>query len=808
MSKEKSKGMDGFTQQKSFFFPEILEKEARDNLASGKFRQAKDDFKELCKHDKEKYLPGLLECYQGMANQMIQNGQLSDAVQIVDNIKALTGDRSEGALDILISIKKKDYDSVARIYTNLLSQGKDSAAIPGSSLVADALVVAFREFPLLKSAHHEIYEELCAAQQALEDICAERYDDAWLKAKKIGVHSIFSNWKLLIKGLVAFYKYEDQKTLEALGRLSSDTPLHGIAQPYLALLGSKTVDQKALNESCVQRMCVVAGYPDIVSVMPKADSLWHAGRYSDSYRHIRNNMKSFPSESADITGILTRFYFNSIYHLPFTEALRYLEQIRDNDMPASPERGLEELLLCRAECLLFEKECTDEGDDKDCAGGWQHFLEIYTNVFGDNNKLASLVYFHLGSMFAAETPREPDLFSWMSTGEDRGRLRNENLAGRYFSKSIDADKDNKDAYLGLLKVYEKTNNRSKVNKLLDKLIPLFPDDVAILTQAGVSCVDRKSYNKGMKYLEKAARLDPLDSFIKERLAHLYLAAARACFDKGQVKEGRALYEKALTNGTLKPRDFNRGCAYIYARWAVLEFKNKNEDAADEKLRLAREKTGELLPLLYFTYLISRQYDMPADYIRKLGKEVEQEWRLPPTPVNALALLMVYDYIRMFGADWLKSEMKMVLQYALDASDKPCSGEEAAGIISFALSDKQAQKLGDVYIKKMLLADRDDPLFNSLAYQLKLKNSNCLPGRRDLDEFQRILHLAEKRNNVELARDLRKKIKALEEMLEVRDMLSGGGPFDGGGMDMDANMEVLEKLFEEIHRKEGGQRRKR
>lgn len=90
MSKETNKDKQSFVRQKTFFFPEVIEQDARNNLAKGKFRLAKDGFNDLCKIDKEKYLPELLEYYYGMANEMIQNGQLSDAAQIANNIKALT----------------------------------------------------------------------------------------------------------------------------------------------------------------------------------------------------------------------------------------------------------------------------------------------------------------------------------------------------------------------------------------------------------------------------------------------------------------------------------------------------------------------------------------------------------------------------------------------------------------------------------------------------------------------------------------------------------------------------------------------
>lgn len=807
MSKEKKKRKESHAHQKTLFFPEIIERQARDDLAKGKFRQAKDGFKELCKLDKGKYLPFLLECYHGMANQMIQNGQLSDAAQIIDNIKALTGDKSEGSLDILIAMKKKDYDAVARIYINLLSQGSGTPNIQELPQIADALVVAFQEFPQLKSSSLTIYEELCAIQQSLEDVSSERYEEAWLKVKKIAMHSLFSDWKLFVKGLIAFYRKEDQKALEAFGRLSPGTLLQNVIRPYMALLDRKTVDQNTIDESFVQKMCVVAGYPDLVPILPRADYLWKAGRYYDSYCHIRNNMKSFPAESADIAGILTRFYFNSIHHLPDIDALRYLEGLLRKDMKASPEPNLEKVLIYRANGLFAESKIVDDGEDDYYAQIWEGFLKVYAEVFGKNSRLESLVYFHLGLVFAVEKLQEPPLFPWLPASKNKARLRNAHLAEHYFNKSVSMDKDNKDAYLGLLRIYEKDHNQSKVNKLLDRLVPLFPEDSSILTRAGISCVDRGSYIKGIKYLEQAVRLDPLNSAIKDRLAFSYIKAARTYFDKGQLKQGRDIFEKAVRNGVSNAHDFNRGYAYIYARWAALELKNKNEDNASEKLHLAREKAEQLLPFLYFTQLIFQYYGVPDISLQKLRSEVEQEWNLPPTPGNALALLMVYKYIEALGFAELKSETKRVVQYALDASNNPCSRNEALGIISFAFSDKRMQKVGDVYIKKMLQEDKDDPQFHYLNYQLNMKNRFRLPGKKDIDELDRILHLAEKRNSVELVRNLRKEIKTLESFLKVENMLDYDDIFDENGMAPN-DMEALEKLFEEMHRAMGGRGKRR
>lgn len=216
----------------------------------------------------------------------------------------------------------------------------------------------------------------------------------------------------------------------------------------------------------------------------------------------------------------------------------------------------------------------------------------------------------------------------------------------------------------------------------------------------------------------------------------------------------------------------------------------------------------MLPLLYFTQLISRSYELPDVHIHKLSGDVCQEWALPPTPENAVALLMIYYSMNNSGFAWLKSEKKRVVQYAFDAADKPCSRDDAIRIISFALSDKTIKKLGDVYIKKMLQKDKDDPQFHYLKYQAQTMNGFRLPDKQDIDELKRILHLAEKRNDVELAQDLKKKIKALEELLEAEDTPHYDDTFDESDMDQHVDIKLLEKLFEEMHRTLGGHGRRK
>ncbi len=789
MSNPHNKSKGNMPHQKSFFDQETLEIQARELLAKGKFRQAKDAFKDLCKIDKAKYLPELLQSYHGLANQMIQNGQAADAAKIIENIKALSSGGDGGgevSLEIAIAMKKKDYEAIARVCEKHLSQKKDMSVLLEIPTVADALVVAFQEFPALKTACPAVHGELIAIQQALADVSGEKYDDAWGKVKGIGTHSLFSRWKLFIKGLVAFYKNEDEKALEAFGRVPSDTLLHNVARTYSYLLNKSSLNRTTPSEPVLQKICDIAGYPDLASSLPRAEVLWQSGRRYESYCHIFKTMQPFPGEGKDIAGILSRFYFNIIHHLHPKEAIPYLNALCKRAATESKQYSLEWMLLYKMDGLLSMK--IHQGDNDmhcdDCVDGWLNFLGAYNKMHGDHPKMESLIYCRIGALFTTDYEDDNYLPFLPSFRKAKRIIRNERLAEKYYHQSIEADPGNKAAYLGLLNVYRKTHKKPKFNKLLDKTAPLFPDDAIIQHNAGMNCFERKAYIKAIKYLERANLLDPLNGEIKRYLVFAYLETARSYFSKRQISRGRKFYELALQQYTTNTKCFYRNRAFIYARWAAIELKMGNEAIALEKMRCAREHADKLLNILYFAKLLSLYYSMSDREIQTLCPELKQEWANPPTPENAVGLIEIYkNFTPKDGANpnWMKQEKEKIIKYASDASDKPCTRDDAHAIVDFSLFKAQEMKLGKTYINKMLQIDKCDPLFLLLKYKSGIP-AKFLPGQIDIDELKRILPHAERRNEVELIREIKTAIDVAEKMIEMRKSL--GSDFMSNDMDED------------------------
>ena len=65
------------------------EQRARDLLAQGLFRKARDEFKVLCKTDRTRYLPWLIEANCGLARAMVAKGMKMEAMQVLSYLKTL-----------------------------------------------------------------------------------------------------------------------------------------------------------------------------------------------------------------------------------------------------------------------------------------------------------------------------------------------------------------------------------------------------------------------------------------------------------------------------------------------------------------------------------------------------------------------------------------------------------------------------------------------------------------------------------------------------------------------------------------------
>ncbi|OHB70435.1 MAG: hypothetical protein A2W17_10915 [Planctomycetes bacterium RBG_16_41_13] len=203
--------------------------------------------------------------------------------------------------------------------------------------------------------------------------------------------------------------------------------------------------------------------------------------------------------------------------------------------------------------------------------------------------------------------------------------------------------------------------------------------------------------------------------------------------------------------------------------------------------------------------------MPDIYIQKRYDELDTAWRNAPTPANVALLIDIYSYISAISQyQWLVSEKKRIIEYAFKTLWAPCSEADASTIVKFALLEDEF-KLSERYIAKMLKEDNGAPLFLYHKYALRRLSKRSPPTEKTLEELEHILLLAEKRNNLELVRELKSEVDNLRELLETKNMLNGPFPkemLDAFDEDGDSDFDIIKRIFEGISPSKGAHKKKK
>jgi len=94
------------------------EQRAREFLAQGRFRKARDELKILCKADRARYLPLLVEANVGLAREMMSKGQVSEAQQVVAYLKTIATPEQLRVVELELAGKTGDYRAHAGDYAS------------------------------------------------------------------------------------------------------------------------------------------------------------------------------------------------------------------------------------------------------------------------------------------------------------------------------------------------------------------------------------------------------------------------------------------------------------------------------------------------------------------------------------------------------------------------------------------------------------------------------------------------------------------------------------------------------------------
>jgi tetratricopeptide (TPR) repeat protein len=759
-----------------------LEDQFAENVAAGNFRRAAGIARRLCDHDLKRYEPLLFQALISLVDVLLDKGKISPARTAFDRLNKMSSAPEVDDLALRLARESGDFIGTSTAAVRLLTaeprgaDDDDHHQYLQKLRAADVLVLSFAAFPLPLAAEYPgPAAELSQVHQALELICKKSYNEALDAVATLGRRSLFSHWRLYIKGLVAFYRGEDDKAKQAFSRLPEGSWLVGAAAPFLLLLlpaEDPSCQQLAKDESRLRAACILADRSELADILPRANYLWMTGRHRDSFRYLHRSRINFPAETPDVCGSLTRFYYNAGYHLEGKQREQYIFFLCEA-VAKEMERNKTIVLQGIRLAALYSEN--DEDEEDEMVLFWQDFIRYYQFFYGENKRIVSLVYAHLGELFArkvAGMEMSPfHLPGYLDAGRDESEIFDPEEAEKYFLLSIETDDGNKNSWLALLDLYSSAGWKTKENRLLDDIVKHFPDDKDALFKAGTGCWERHAWHKGRKYFRRALDLDPLDSYLQEKFILTTVSLALEQVLKGRLERCCSLLDEIVEITRPKLDDLNCGRSYLLGRWVIFYLLAYDEDKAQEYYAQAMETAPNPDKLLYFIWMYALCRGVDRNFLTWMEKPLKKLFSRASVP-TAMGFLEVFRYCcRMIDEDFspLKKE-EMRLHKLLVKAMRQADVGQVVEVIEYAFDDPVTGKpVIRACLRRLKAIDSRSPYYLFYDYVANHLGAGKLPRNRDVTYLREILLLAEKTQDRQLIGRIKTQLTKLESFM---DMLEG------------------------------------
>ena len=686
--------------------PDPLEMQARAHLAAGRWRKARDAFKELCKRDRVAFQPSLIEANVGLARGMLEKRLVSEAQQVLAYLKTIASPETIAALESEINTVAVNSSTPAHDPVALLAAG--SLSPTDQRRVADQLVIAFSRGTMATetSAQAQVVADLLAIQQAIEATCLDDPDRALELVRPIKRESAFTHWRLFVRAVAAYQRGESAKAIQHFEQLPPDSGSGRAGAAWLLALGRRVdTGQGPRSEAVLEAAGALSGEQGWGRVLARAEALWRADKHAASYRAVRDAKASFPSDGVDLCSALSEFYFNSSFTLPDDFRNPYLDMLSEIEITRRAKNPAELQLIRRILCLLATVGPGRDFEPEELRQLWEGYLQGHERAHGPNPRLAAAALCWLGEVLARPLP--PTMFFRQKPA--RG---DSDHAIAALEKSIALDPTNISAHLALASVYATAKRVRDRNRLLDLMAERFPNDKGVLLAVGAACLDRKATVKAVDYYERALALDRLDPTTPDLLVSAYLRLAFQHMQKRRVAEGRRVMDRAREFELHTSENFVRSRWCLAARRGVLEMLYGDATLSAASLENARATSPSSAAFAFFIRSAWTHYDsyrpLPAPFEAELKRTLAEQ----PAVRDAVTLVRLRLYWTNDGLSPRPGsvEESWLRRYLKAAARKPFLRDDAAGLLALLrrLPGFSAEALA--FTSPVLKRDPTDPLF--------------------------------------------------------------------------------------------------
>jgi tetratricopeptide (TPR) repeat protein len=608
----------------------------------GRFQQALDLAKQLHKHQPTPaHLELLKEMYIGRACQLRGQGQVRDALTVLE--AALRVDETAPAWRERLAEEMALCGEVRRALA--LAEGSPEAGrILGH--VADAAVqqdAAGRAAlpPALQADFDRIVRAFEQAEAGQDDAARET-------VQGIGLRSPFLEWKVLLRGLQAYWLNDDVRALENWQRLTPTRTPARLAAPLRCRIDPafRTAQPPATQAALQKQLDRLQDSPLVPSLRTLQATLADRHKSAAAYRQAETLLPILKREAPHLLPRLAAAFYWSILEAGPDDVLRYQRVF--GKPPDDPN-------FHRLHALGYEKG----GDLAEAHRYWQNYeREIADHPArwpGDQADHARAFIWQRMGQNAASLPEPRRKSRHFLFGDESAPLNPS--AEKCFQKSLELAPDLLETHEALVRHHVEARRESKAEKAARALLKHFPDHGPTLQLLSDLRLKRGDHAEALTLAERALEGNPLDRRLRRKLSDAHLLAARSYVERAQFDEARQQFQSAL--------DLSSGPdgSMILAHWAACEFRAGEPARAEELIEQALARTTAPVGVAYL--LLTEVVRLKLD--RALKKRFEtalKDGLAVPTQTGAVFLTRILAGLHAGGVTYVgqKGHTQKVLSY--------------------------------------------------------------------------------------------------------------------------------------------------
>jgi tetratricopeptide (TPR) repeat protein len=705
----------------------------------------------------------LVRAALGRARQLTASNYLRDAATVLGSVAAFVQSPEQIEALALALSECGQFDLAVRVAQPLAS-ATIQARIAGD--MADA---AMRGRPVPSTglpADFHAQRELLV--KAFTEVEAGRDDDARATLQGIGLTSPFLEWKVMLRGLIAYYTGDDAKALENWQRLAAQRIPARLSAPFRQAIDPAYRHQQAPEtqtrlHNWYDQMQGSALNPRLRLVQQMLADPRHLAQ---AFRQADALIPVVQSEAPQLLPRLAACFYWAIVDHGFPEDLQRYRRI----FAAPPD----DPKLSRLEAMAVEHR----GQLAAANELWQRYekdLAEQTAALpsGHADRMRALVWQHMAGNALLIAAGPPD---FMAFGFGQRAPLPKPSAEACYKRSLDLAPDQLDVQDALVQHYLEDEKPAKALQAGKRLLKHFPEHAPTLELCGELSLKKHDYRAAIDFYGRAVQANPLNALVRSNLGVAHSGRASDFAAKGQLAAARTDYQAART----LCEGYN--AVLVTCSWAAMEFQADDVPRAEELLQAASALPGGLLATPFSMLVLAIRKKLSKTLKTRFEAEVKKLLADAPSADSARGLAASFAAMHASSAKYpgQKTHEKMALAYLGKALSAEFNESQLLDICQSLIAKKATSLLR----KYFMLGQRRFPT-NPQFYLAEFDYFLSLPaGRFPLGQLRRLLDKVRKLADALPAAD---RTALLEEVQDREEDVGIGTPFAGffGGDDMNA-----------------------